>query len=125
MTRTLIIGSLLALGACSSTATVSPTTAATIATATPAVQTLATLAASQNKTINQIVTEGQLFCQSSAGLIAVVGALSSPSSVIGVADTVVAKACPVINGIQTTPAPVSAVPVVVTAPAASLAKTTP
>ena len=95
-------------------------TTATIQTAAPAVQTLASLATANNKTVDQIVAGGQLFCQSEAGLIGVVGALAKPTSVVGIGATVVADACPVINGIKTTPAPVSAIPVVVSPTAAAI-----
>ena len=94
--------------------------AAIIQAAVPAVQTLASLAAANNKQISEIVNAGQLFCQSDAGLVAVVGDLSGPTSVAGKSAAVVAAACPIINGVQTKPAPVSAIPVVVSPGAAAL-----
>jgi hypothetical protein len=110
----------LSLAACHN-GQLTPNGQAAVTTATPAAQTLATLAAANNKTINQIVAGGQLFCQSEAGLIGVVGSLAKPTSVVGISAEAVALACPVINGIQTTPAPVSAIPIVVSPTAAPVA----
>lgn len=122
MKKLMVLGATILLSACAG-GQLTPAGSAAIVTAAPAVQTLAGLAAANNKQIADVISQGQLFCQSGAGLVAVVGALSSPSSVIGQLDATVAKACPIINGVQTTPVPVSAIPVVVSAPAAALKPT--
>jgi hypothetical protein len=89
-------------------------------TTTSAVATLASVAAANNSTVATLVTKGQLFCKSASGIVALLTSLGSPTSVIGIAGTVVADGCNLIGAVPVAPptsVPLDTVPTV-TAPAA-------
>lgn len=121
----------LALAGCSASTTTAVSSAVTAAT--PAVVTLAGLAAANSTTVAGLVTKGQLFCNKTvAGADSDVVALSGLAttfgvpyaSVIGAVASDVAKACAAI-GMVPVPAPatvaLASVPVVATPAAAVLA----
>jgi hypothetical protein len=92
----LILGSMAALVACS---TLTPAIPSLVSTGV----TLADIAAKNNTTVNQLVTDGQLFCAEGATIVAVLTAGSQPTSVKGIASNVVAQGCPIVNSIQSVP----------------------
>jgi hypothetical protein len=123
MKKLLCLLALAGLSACANNQ-LTPAGAAAVTAATPAVQTLASIAAANSTTVDKLVTEGQLFCAGAGTIVGVVADLSTPTSVIGKAAAVVSAACPIVQGIQTTPvsppANAAATPVVVSTAAAAL-----
>lgn len=119
MKKTLIAVSFVAFGfalaACGTTATQQ-------ASLTTGAVTLATIAAANNKTVAQVVTDGALFCQKADALnpmvVAVADTAGAPVSVVGKASDVVAKTCAAIEAVPVPPPPSPAAAPVVVAPGA-------
>jgi hypothetical protein len=110
MIRHLPILAALALAACQ--APTNPIAVAAIGDAT----TLAGVAAANNTTVAQIVSDGQLFCSGASGIFAVLSGVKVPSSVIGQSSAVVANVCKSVDAIAvpvSPPAAAAAVPVAV------------
>jgi len=136
MTRIILATALCAaLAACASTAPNSPGSSpgqavqAEMATATPAVSTLAGLAAANNATVADLVTKGQLFCETAGGPVAVadtIGGLTSYASVINASASTVQDVCAALDAVPVPPPStiaLASVPVVVSPAAAALAPT--
>ena len=120
-----LIAAGLTLAACSSTSL--STAQADVTAATPAVATLAGLAAANNTTVADLVVKGQLFCQAASGPVAVadaVGDMTSFASVINASATAVSDVCAAVDAVPVPPPatiPLASVPVVTTQAAAALA----
>jgi hypothetical protein len=105
-----ILAAVVALSACQTPT--NPIAVAAIGDAT----TLAGVAAANNTTVAQIVSDGQLFCSGASGIFAVLSGLTSPTSVVGKAAPVVANVCKSVDAIAVPVSPpdaAAAVPVVV------------
>lgn len=99
------------------TACSTPPTPTQTATLVAGAQTLASVAAANNSTVNTLVTKGALFCQEVTATGPLVVALATiagvPVSVTGQASADVATACSLIGGVAVSPpANPSAAPVV-------------
>lgn len=110
--KTLTLSIFLAFAACS------PQQQATVVNPATenAVATLGGLAAARNTTANNLVTQGQLFCKTSSGIVALLDAFAKTTSVIGLASEVVYAACATIAAIPVAPPANPAVVPVVVAP---------
>jgi hypothetical protein len=126
----------VALGAC--TAAQIGTAQTVAAQATPAVGTLAALAAAHSTTVASLITKGALFCQKADGTVAAVASVTGIAapvaavipgaavavSVIGASAAAVAGVCAAIQAVPV-PAPTNVAPdgvAVVVVPAASALK---
>lgn len=90
----LALGAMVGLSACAD-GKLTPTGSAAVSAGV----TLAGAAAAQNKDVAAVVAGGQLFCQASGTVLALLDATGKPSSVIGKAAPVVAEACKAISAV--------------------------